>query len=117
MHQCVKFILFGVTLYMFGRSFSPSSGVQDCTYSNRHMSNRYCRLLASRNEMEHSSISFETRADCLLVGTRWNLLHLVAFTLEYITMHGPMNVKSKDALYLTFMDKRFKGSCNGARMM
>jgi len=31
----------------FGRSFRPSSGVQDCTYSNRHLSNRYCCLLAS----------------------------------------------------------------------
>ena len=31
----------------FGRSFLPSSAVQDCTYSNRHMSNRYCWLLAS----------------------------------------------------------------------
>ena len=29
----------------FGRSFRPSSGVQDCTYSNRHLSNRYCCLL------------------------------------------------------------------------
>jgi hypothetical protein len=25
----------------FGRSLHPSSGVQDCTYSNRHMSNRF----------------------------------------------------------------------------
>ena len=31
----------------FGRPFLPSSGVQDCTYSNRHMSNGYCCLLAS----------------------------------------------------------------------
>jgi len=31
----------------FGQSFHPSSGVQDCTYSNRHLSNRYCCLLAS----------------------------------------------------------------------
>jgi len=30
----------------FGRSFCPSSGVKDCTYSNRHLSNRYCRLKA-----------------------------------------------------------------------
>ena len=30
----------------FGWSFRPSSGVQDCTYSNRHLSNRYCCLLA-----------------------------------------------------------------------
>jgi len=33
-------------------SFRPPSGVQDCTYRNRHMSNRYCWLLASGNEME-----------------------------------------------------------------
>jgi len=26
----------------FVRSFRPSSGVQECTYSNRHMSDRYC---------------------------------------------------------------------------
>ena len=32
----------------FGRSFRPSSGVQDCTYSNMRMSNRYCCLLVSR---------------------------------------------------------------------
>ena len=31
----------------FGRFFRPSSGVQDCTYSNRHLANRYCCLFAS----------------------------------------------------------------------
>ena len=31
----------------FGQSFHPSSAVQDCTYSNRHLSNGYCCLLAS----------------------------------------------------------------------
>jgi len=34
----------------FGRFFHPLSGVQDCTYSNRHLSNRYCCLLAIYNE-------------------------------------------------------------------
>jgi len=33
--------------YIFLRSFPPSSGFQMCTYSNIHMSNRYCWLLAS----------------------------------------------------------------------
>jgi hypothetical protein len=28
----------------FGRSFRPSSGAQDCTYNNRHMSNNCCYL-------------------------------------------------------------------------
>ena len=31
----------------FGRSFRPSPGVKDCTYSNRHLSKRCCCLLAS----------------------------------------------------------------------
>jgi hypothetical protein len=36
----------------FGRSFRPSSGVQDCTHSIKYVSYRL--------------------ADCLLAGTRWN---------------------------------------------
>ena len=34
----------------FWRSSWPSSGFQDCTYSNRHVSNRYCCPLASRQQ-------------------------------------------------------------------
>jgi len=41
----------GATPYVF-RSVFPSPGVQNCTYCNRHMSDRYCQLLASGNEME-----------------------------------------------------------------
>ena len=37
-----------MTLYMFRTVFRSSSAVQDCTYSNRHMSNRYWCLLASK---------------------------------------------------------------------
>ena len=35
----------------FGRSFRPSSGVQDCTYSTRYMSYRFvdCMLEAPRS--------------------------------------------------------------------
>ena len=52
MHQCMKFILFwNDTLQVLGRSFRPSSG-QDCTNSNKHLSNRYCCLLASGYQME-----------------------------------------------------------------
>jgi len=32
MHQCIKFIYFRMDSTGFGRSFRPSSGVQDCTY-------------------------------------------------------------------------------------
>ena len=51
MHQCIKFILEWHPT-CFGRSFRPSSGVEDCTYSNTHLSNRYCCLLATGCEME-----------------------------------------------------------------
>jgi len=51
MDQCIKFILLlDWHCTCFGRSFRPSPGVQDFTCSNRHLSNRYCRLLASRQQ-------------------------------------------------------------------
>ena len=56
MHQCIKFILEWHST-CFGRSFRPSSGLQDCTYSNRHLSNKYCCLLASQ----------QTAVSCLLL--------------------------------------------------
>jgi len=37
----------------FGRSLRTSSGVQDFTYNKRHLSNRYCWLLANK----HTAIS------------------------------------------------------------
>ena len=37
MRQCIKFILFWNDTTCFGRAFRPSSGVQDCTYINKHM--------------------------------------------------------------------------------
>jgi len=46
MHQCLKFILFGVTLYMFRTVFPSIIRSSICTYSNRYLSNRYCCLLA-----------------------------------------------------------------------
>jgi len=46
MHHFLKFILFWNNALRFGRSFHPSSGVQDCTYSNRYMSNSICLAYA-----------------------------------------------------------------------
>jgi len=45
------------TLRVSGRFFRPSSGVQDRTYSNRHLSNRYCCLFASGYEKEFRHVS------------------------------------------------------------
>ena len=65
---------FGMTC--FGRSFRPSSAVQDCTYSNRHLSDRYCCLFASKQ-----TAIWQTGAPSWFYYT------------NCITMHGPMNVK------------------------
>jgi len=62
MHHCLKFIYFWNNCTCFGRSFHPSSGVHDCTYSNRHMSET-CRVIPKINK-------FET------------LVHLVGFTVD-----------------------------------
>ena len=59
MHQCLKFIYFGMTLDVF-RTVFPSLGFKDCTYSNRHMSNRHCQLLASKQ----TAVSVYTVAVC-----------------------------------------------------
>jgi len=48
MHRCLKFVLLEQRSTRFGWSFHPPSAVQDCTYSNRHLSNRYCWLLGSK---------------------------------------------------------------------
>jgi len=50
--RCTIFEFIKYRSTCFGRSFRPSSGVQDCTYSIRYMSYRL--------------------VDCLLAGTRWN---------------------------------------------
>jgi hypothetical protein len=69
----------------FGQSLRPSSGVQDCTYSNRYMSDRYCYLLASKQ----ITVSDDGRKDrpkhmeCLSkINKLEKLVHLVGFTIE-----------------------------------
>jgi len=55
MHLLSQFIYSCKTLYMFRRSFRPSSGAQNCVYSNG-----VCQLLlpaAIGDEMELSSTS------------------------------------------------------------
>jgi hypothetical protein len=42
MHQFLKLFIFSQHSTCFGRSLRPSSGVQDCTCSNRHTSNNCC---------------------------------------------------------------------------
>ena len=48
MHQCIKFILFwNDTLHVSDGLSVHHQQFKNCTYSNRHLSNRYWRLLAS----------------------------------------------------------------------
>jgi hypothetical protein len=54
-------------LYIFKRSFHPSTGVQDCTLSTNCMSYRL--------------------ADCLLAGTRWKLFHFVPASMQSTKMY------------------------------
>jgi hypothetical protein len=56
--RCAIFAFIEYHSTCFGRPFFSSSGVQDCTYSIKYMSYRYCWLLASGHEMKLSSISW-----------------------------------------------------------
>jgi len=42
MHLFPKLFILVESSTCFGRSFRPSSGAQNCTYSNRYMSNSCC---------------------------------------------------------------------------
>jgi hypothetical protein len=42
MHLFLKLFILVKRSTCFGWSFRPSSGAQNCTYSNRHMSNSCC---------------------------------------------------------------------------
>ena len=98
MQQCIKFyFILEWHFTCFGRSFRPSSGVQDCTYSNR-----CCCLLASKQR----TVSFWQMpvAVCTVMNSWWwterpsetcsvsfqnkikfdTLLYLVGFTIEII---------------------------------
>jgi len=59
-------------LTCLGRSFRPSSGVRDCTYSNRHLSNRYCCLLASRQQYLFYDMIFSFSCVLLVLYRYWN---------------------------------------------
>jgi len=76
----------------FGRSFRLSTGVQDSTYSNRHLSNRYCCLSGKYLLLYVQSWSpFDGRKDrpkhvhCHSKINKFNtLVHLVGFTIEIL---------------------------------
>jgi len=80
---------FGMTLCMSRTVFRPSSGVRDRTYSNRHLLNRYCCLLASKQKDRPKRVEYQSRIKQI-----WYTGASSWFYYNNITMHGPMNVKN-----------------------
>ena len=99
---------FGMTLYMFRRSFRPSSGVQDCTYSNQ-TDTAVC-MLASRQQYmfdkclllyvqswtpddgrkdrpEHAECHSKIKSSWYIGASSW------FYYRNNIKMHDPMKVK------------------------
>jgi hypothetical protein len=65
MHLFLKLFVLAKHSTCFGRFFRPSSLVQDCTYSSRHMSNRYCYLLLAGTLAAGSSICLTYACCCM----------------------------------------------------
>ena len=83
--RCTVFEFIEYHSTCFRQSFRPSSGVQDCTYSIRHMSNRFCWLLASGHEMDCRSISCPLASSQLTCMTyTW----CCVYSLELLIMDG-----------------------------
>jgi hypothetical protein len=64
------FILVKRSTY-FWRSFCPSSGAQNCTYGNRHMSNSCCCLLLVDARQVAAAIWHMPVAICAVLSSWW----------------------------------------------
>jgi hypothetical protein len=72
--SCTNFFIFEYHSTRFGRSFRPSSGVQDCTYSIRYMSYTCCcmysleLLMMDGKNVQNMKSSIQKRYSfCLMV--------------------------------------------------
>jgi len=65
MHPFLKLFILVKRSTCFGQSFRPSSGAQDCTYSNRHMS-KSCRYLHVAAAVWHTPV-----AVCAVLSSWW----------------------------------------------
>ena len=61
--------------------FHPSLGAQNCTYSVRHLSDRYCYLLLKHVECLIETHKLRNAASCWL------------YSENILAMHGSMNVR------------------------
>jgi len=76
--------------------FCPSSGAQNCTYSFRHLSDRYCYvLLAARSSNGLKHVERLTKINKLRkVASYW------LYSEKILAMHGSINVKFSSVLMI-----------------
>jgi len=124
MHH-IYFILEWQSTY-FGRSFRPSSGFQDCTYSNQ-TDTAVCSLASSQQYLSDTCLLLcvqlwtvdDGRKDrpkhIVSSQNKINLMHWyiwLVVLLKYITMHCP--VKVNVCIYIFWGEERFwAGGCQG----
>ena len=102
MHQCIKFILFGMTLYMF-RTVFPSMFRSSRLYIQQQA---YVKHLASRQQYLFDSCMYSLELLMMhgktvgnmqsVIPNKINLILwciLLVLLQKYNTKHGPMNVK------------------------
>ena len=97
----------------FRRFFRPSSGAQNCTYSVRYLSDRYCHLPLACLPAG-SSIGLTNTWNCMCnfeflmmdgktrlkhverlteINKLWTVASCWLYSVNILTMHGPVNVK------------------------
>ena len=74
-HLFLKLLILVKRFTRFGSSFHPSSGAQNCTYGNRHMSNSCCYLLLAWTRWTRSISS-------LLAAAVWHMPVAVCVVLS-----------------------------------
>jgi hypothetical protein len=103
MHLFLKLFILVKHSTCFGRSFRTSSGDQDCTYCNRHMSNSCCYLLLAGTRC--SSICIH-KGEVVWVGwikSRSQDLHNL-----YVSSHNIRIIKSRRLIARTGNGKRLQ---------
>ena len=87
----------------FRRFFRPSSGAQNCTYSVKYLSDRYCYLTlyvqfwahddGRKNRLKH----VERLTD---INKLWDVASFWLYSVNKLATHGHMNVKFKNLMYI-----------------
>ena len=116
-----QFIYICKTLYIFRRLFLPSSGDQNCTYSVRYLSDRYCYLLLAAGSSMALYVQFwapddgQNNLKHVERLTEKNKLRSAAsfwlYSANILAMHGPMNVKNISTAQQFWHSRSFRSDC------